>query len=223
MTTDPAYRRELIAVYTLLTVLKVGAWLWALLMFRGQPVLLGIAVVVYGLGLRHAVDADHIAAIGNVTRKLFQEGRWSASIGFWFALGHSSVILLATAAVVLAAGRLGRFQAVREIGETLSMAVSGVFLLLIAAMNICILLAIIRTVRRVRAGEIVKPAELTVLFAGNGLLARLFRPLFRWITHSWHMAPLGFLFGLSFDTASEIVLFGIALRRRGTAPPSPRR
>jgi nickel/cobalt transporter (NiCoT) family protein len=208
--TDPAYRRNLVAVYGVIAVMNVGAWLWALVAFAGQPVLIGVGVIVYGLGLRHAVDADHIAAIDNVTRKMLREEWRSASIGLWFALGHSAVILLATAVVVGAAGRLTHLQAFREIGGVVSTAVSGVFLLIVAAMNVCILLAIVRTVRRVRAGHVVGEGDLDTLFAGTGLLSRLFRPLFRCVSRPWHMALLGFLFGLSFDTASEVALFSIS-------------
>lgn len=207
---DSDYRRNLLAVYASLAVLNVGAWLWAIVAFRGQPVLLGVGAMVYGLGLRHALDADHIAAIDNVTRKLLQDGRPSASIGFWFALGHSSVVLLATAAVVLAAGSLAGLHAFGEVGGIVSTAVSGLFLLLVAAMNICIFLAIIRTIRRVRAGHAVAATELDTLFVGNGILSRIVRPLFRCVSRPWHMAPLGFLFGLSFETASEVALFGIS-------------
>ncbi|MDH7972834.1 HoxN/HupN/NixA family nickel/cobalt transporter [Sphingomonas sp. AR_OL41] len=207
---DRAFRQNLVIVSGVIAAMNVGAWLWAFIAFAGQPVLIGVGVVVYGLGLRHAVDADHIAAIDNVTRKLLQDGRRSASIGLWFALGHSTVILLATAGAVAAAGSLNHLQAFRAIGGIVSTAVSGLFLLLVAAMNICILLAIIRTVRRVRAGHAVEAGELDTLFAGNGLLSRLARPLFRCVSRPWHMALLGFLFGLSFDTASEVALFGIS-------------
>lgn len=207
---DPAFRANLVGVYGVVALMNLGAWGWALVAFAGQPVLLGVGVVVYGLGLRHAVDADHIAAIDNVTRKFLHEGRRSASIGLWFALGHSAVILLATALVVVAAGSLGQLRAFREIGGLISMSVSGVFLLLVAVMNTCILLAIIRTIRRVRAGHAIAEVELDVLFAGSGLLSRLVRPLFRCVTRPWHMGLLGFLFGLSFETASEVALFGIS-------------
>lgn len=165
---DPAYRRSLISVSALLIAMNVGAWFWALITFAGQPVLLGVAIVVYGLGLRHALDADHIAAIDNVTRKLLREGQRSASIGLWFALGHSTVILLATAAVVAAAGSLSHLQGFREIGGTISTMVSGIFLLLVAAMNICIFLAIVRTVRRVRAGYTIEEANSTRCSPGTG-------------------------------------------------------
>ncbi len=207
---DPAYRRNLVGVYALLAAMNIGAWLWALIAFAGQPVLIGVSVVVYGLGLRHAVDADHIAAIDNVTRKLLQSGRRSASIGLWFALGHSAVIFLATVLVVLAAGSLDRLQGFREVGGIVSTAVSGVFLLIVAALNIGILLTIIRTMRHVRAGQAIATTDLDTLFAGSGLLSRLFRPLFRFVDRPWHMAILGFVFGLSFDTASEVALFGIS-------------
>lgn len=207
---DQGFRRNRFAVYAVIAVVNIGAWLWALIAFSGQPVLLGVAAVVYGLGLRHAVDADHIAAIDVVTRKLLQQNRCSASIGFWFAVGHSTVVLLATAVVVTAASRFNHLQSFREIGGILSAGISGTFLLLVAAMNICVLLAIVRTVRRVRDGHLVEPAELDMLFSGNGILSRLFRPLFGFVSRPWHMAFLGFLFGLSFETATEVSLFAIS-------------
>lgn len=207
---DSDYRRDLVTVYAILAVMNVGAWLWALIAFAGRPVQLGVAVVVYGLGLRHAVDADHIAAIDNVTRKLLQQGRRSASIGFWFALGHSSIVFLATAAAVVAAGQFSRVGPFQTIGGLVSSSVSGLFLFFVAAMNACILLAIIRAIRKTRAGIAVESAELDRLFSGNGILARIFRPLFQRVSKPWHMGLLGFLFGLSFDTATEVSLFSIA-------------
>lgn len=207
---DPAYRRSLVGVYALLAAMNIGAWLWALIAFAGEPVLMGVGVVVYGLGLRHAVDADHIAAIDNVTRKLMQKGERSASVGLWFALGHSAVIFLATAIVVVAAGSLTRLEGYREIGGLVSTAASAVFLLIVAITNICILLTIIRTMRSVRSGRQPQTAELDLLFSGNGLLSRIFRPLFRLVDRPWQMGLLGFVFGLSFDTASEVALFGIS-------------
>lgn len=119
------------------------------------------------------------------------------------------MILLATAAVV-AAGSLSHLQGFREIGGIVSTLVSGLFLLLVAAMNICILLAIVRTIRRVRAGYAIEEGELDTLFAGTGLLSPIFMPLFRSVTRPWQMGLLGFLFGLSFDAASEVALFGIS-------------
>jgi high-affinity nickel-transport protein len=212
---DRGYRRSLALVYGVLAVLNLGGWAWALLAFHDQPALLGVAVVVYGLGLRHAVDADHIAAIDNVTRKLLQEKRPPVAVGFWFAIGHSTVVVLVTAAVVAAASNLQGFDAFREAGGTFSTCISALFLLVVAAMNFLILGTILRTLKRVRAGESIDDGALDLMFAGRSPLSRLFRPLFRCIGRSWHMAPLGFLFGLSFDTATEVTLFGLSATQAG--------
>ena len=99
----PDLRGRLITVYSVLAILNIGAWLWAFIAFHNSPALLGVALVVYCLGLRHAVDADHIAAIDNVTRKLMQENKQPVSVGFFFALGHSTIVVFVAAAVAGAA------------------------------------------------------------------------------------------------------------------------
>lgn len=217
--TDPAFRRNLAFVYAVLAMLNIGGWAWALALFHDRPALLGVAVLVYGLGLRHAVDADHIAAIDNVTRKLLQEHQQPVAVGFWFAIGHSAVVILVTAAVIAAATNIDAFEAYREVGGTFSTVVSAVFLLFVAAMNLMILVTILRTLKRVRAGESVDDGALNLMFAGRGPISRLFRPLFRCISRAWHMAPLGFLFGLSFDTATEVTLFGLSATQAGQGVP----
>ncbi len=198
-------------IYAVLVVANVAAWAWALLAFRHYPVLLGTALLAYGFGLRHAVDADHIAAIDNVTRKLMQEGKRPAAVGFFFSLGHSTVVVLASVAIAATATAFqDRFGAFRNVGAVVGTAVSALFLLAIAAMNIVILIAVYRTFRRVKAGKPYVDEDLNMLLAGRGLLSRLFRPMFRMIQRSWHMYPLGLLFGLGFDTATEIGLLGIS-------------
>ena len=188
---------------------NVAAWLWALAAFHAHPILLGTALLAYGLGLRHAVDADHIAAIDNVTRKLMAEGKRPVAVGFFFSLGHSTVVVLASLAVALAAMTFrSQFEAFRAIGGFVGTLVSATFLLAIAAMNFAILASIARSFLRVKAGG--AEEDLDALLAGSGLLARLLRPLFRMIRASWQMYLLGFLFGLGFDTASEIGLLGIS-------------
>jgi high-affinity nickel-transport protein len=201
-------RGRLIAIYGVLAVFNLGAWAWAFLAFHDRPMLLGIALVTYGLGLRHAVDADHIAAIDNVTRKLMEEKQRPVAVGFYFALGHSAIVVVIAAAVAYAASMLDRFQGFHDIGGAISTSISSLFLLAIAAMNIFIFASIYRTYRRVRAGGSYVAEDLDILLNNRTLLARLFRPLFRLITKSWHMFPLGFLFGLGFDTATEIAMFG---------------
>lgn len=198
------------AIYTVLAVFNVGAWAWAIWLFRDQPLLLGTALLAYGFGLRHAVDADHIAAIDNVTRKLMQDGRRPVSVGFFFALGHSTVVLLAAAAIAATATALAGFEGAKAIGGVISTAVSAMFLFAIAAMNILILVSIWRTFRHVRRGGTYVESDFDLLLNSRGLLARLFRPVFRIVTRSWHMYPVGFLFGLGFDTATEVALLGMS-------------
>jgi high-affinity nickel-transport protein len=174
-------------------------------------VLLGTALLAYGFGLRHAVDADHIAAIDNVTRKLMQEGKRPVAIGFYFSLGHSTVVLLATAAIAVTASALqSRFAAFKAVGGIIGTSVSALFLFAIAIVNIIVLGAIYRTFQAVRRGERLIEDDLNAFLAQRSIVGRLLRPLFRLIDKSWHMYPLGFLFGLGFDTASEIGLLGIA-------------
>ena len=206
----PSLKARLVAIYLVLAVLNVGAWIWALIAFEGRPALLGIALVVYGLGLRHAVDADHIAAIDNVTRKLMQEKKRPVSVGFFFAMGHSAIVVVVAAAVATAAMMLGGFEALKDVGGTISTGVSALFLLAIAAMNVVIFASIYRSYRRVRAGGAYVEEDLDILLNNRGFLARLFRPLFRLVGKSWHMLFLGFLFGLGFDTATEIAMFGLS-------------
>jgi high-affinity nickel-transport protein len=202
-------RGRLVGLYAVLAVGNILAWAWALIAFHDYPVLLGTGFLAYSFGLRHAVDADHIAAIDNVTRKLMQEGKRPLAAGFFFSLGHSTVVALATLAVALAATALTQnFSGFRAIGGVIGTLVSAGFLFAIALANLFVLAAVYRAFRRLCRGDPAgEPVELTV---APGFLGRLLRPLFGLIGKSWHMYPLGFLFGLGFDTASEIALLGIA-------------
>lgn len=204
-------RGRVTGLAVLLLLANCAAWGWALLAFQGHPVLLGTALLAYGFGLRHAVDADHIAAIDNVTRKLMQEGKRPVAVGFWFAIGHSAVVVLAAAVIAATAAAMeARFEAFRAVGGIISTSVSAAFLFLIAAMNLTILRSVWLTFRHVRAGGAYSEQDFDLLLNRRGVLARLFRPLFGLIGRSWQMAPLGFLFGLGFDTATEVALLGIS-------------
>ena len=202
-------RHRIAAIYALLLVINLGAWIWALMTFRIQPILFGTALLAYGFGLRHAVDADHIAAIDNVTRKLMNEGKRPVMVGFFFALGHASVVILAAAAIA-ATAKAFNVQALRQYGGLISTSVSALFLFLIAAMNLLILRGVWTTFRHVRNGGSYVEEDFDLLLNKRGLVSRLFRPLFALISNSWHMFPLGFLFGLGFDTATEVALLGIS-------------
>jgi high-affinity nickel-transport protein len=190
---------------------NIGAWVWAWATFHDRPTLLGTALLAWVFGLRHAVDADHIAAIDNVVRKLMRDGGRPRTVGLWFSLGHSTIVVLASLAIAGAASAVqDRLDLAKSIGGLVGTSVSAVFLLVIAAVNLAILREIWRSFRAVRRGGRLDEDALDRLLAGRGLLARLFRPLFGAITRSWHMYPLGFLFGLGFDTATEVGLLGIA-------------
>ncbi len=204
-------RRRTIGIYALLFAANVAVWLWAVALFREQPILLGTALIAYGFGLRHAVDPDHIAAIDNVTRKLVQERKRPVTVGFWFAIGHSTVVALGAGAIALASVAMqGRFEEYKQVGGVISTSVSALFLFVIAAINLVVLRSIYRSFRHVRRGGAYVEEDFNQLLNSRGLLARLFRPMFRLVSQSWHMLPLGFLFGLGFDTATEISLLGIA-------------
>jgi high-affinity nickel-transport protein len=199
------------AVYGILFLFNVAAWCWALAVFRSHPLLLGTALLAYGLGVRHGVDADHIAAIDNVTRKLVQEGKRPAGVGFMFSLGHSTVVLIGSVAIAATALAVQHHMGMaREIGGVVGTLVSAVFLFAIAIVNLIILRSVYRVFRRVRRGGAYVEEDFNLMLADRGFLARLFRPAFRMIRSSWHMYPLGVLFGLGFDTATEIGLLGIS-------------
>jgi high-affinity nickel-transport protein len=202
---------KVIGLYTILIAANIVAWAWAIVAFRHHPVLLGTALLAYSFGLRHAVDADHIAAIDNVTRKLMQEGKRPVSVGFFFSLGHSTIVILASVAIAATATAFkSKIDGLHNVGGVIGTMVSALFLLVIAAMNVVILVGVYRTFRRVKSGAPYVDDDLNTLLAGRGLFARLFRPMFGLIRRSWHMYPLGFLFGLGFDTATEVGLLGIS-------------
>jgi high-affinity nickel-transport protein len=213
-------RRTVVLLFILLIAANLGAWAWALVAFRHYPLLLGTALLAYGLGLRHAIDADHIAAIDNVTRKLMQDGQRPVTVGFFFSLGHSTVVVLASLAIAATATALQTNLApFRDVGGMIGTTVSVVFLLAIAVMNLFILVSVYRAFHRVKNGGTYVEEDLDALLAGGGLLARILRPVFRIVRKSWHMYPLGLLFGLGFDTATEIALLGISAAEAARGMP----
>jgi len=199
-----SFRGRAAGMFLALIGANLAAWAWAFLAFRHAPALLGTSLLAYGLGLRHAVDADHIAAIDNVTRKLVQDGRRPIATGLFFSLGHSTVVFLVSIAAALTAGFFGGgFASLKVIGGIVGTAVSGSFLLLIAITNLCVFISVHRAIRR--GGH-----DLDGLRPMSGLIAPMLRWLFGLIRHSWQMYPLGFLFGLGFDTATELALLSIS-------------
>ncbi|MEJ2381796.1 MAG: HoxN/HupN/NixA family nickel/cobalt transporter [Gammaproteobacteria bacterium] len=203
--------RRILGMYLLLGVANLALWGVTLAVFHGYPLLLGTALLAYGFGLRHAVDADHIAAVDNVTRKLMQQGQRPVGVGLFFSLGHSTIVFGLSAAVAGTTLALkDQFDALSNWGTVFGTLVSAFFLLAIAVMNLLILLSIISTFRRVKAGGSYSDEDLDILLAKRGFFGRIFRGLFKIIDHSWQMYLIGFLFGLGFDTATEVGLLGIA-------------
>jgi high-affinity nickel-transport protein len=174
----------------------------------------GTGILAYTLGMRHAFDADHIAAIDNTTRKLVNEGQRPLSVGFFFSLGHSSVVFVL--AVLLNFGIRGLDEQVKNSSSQLQnttniigTCVSGFFLFLIAALNVVILVGIVRVFREMRSGKY-DDQQLEEQLNKRGLMNRFLGPLARRVDAPWKMYPIGFLFGLGFDTATEVALLVLA-------------
>ena len=207
----PGVKGRVVSMYALLVGVNVGAWLWALIAFHRHPVLLGTALLAYVFGLRHAVDADHIAAIDNVTRKLMQQGKRPVGVGFFFSLGHSTIVFGLSVVIALTSVAIkDRFSSFQAIGGIIGTSVSAFFLLAISAANLIILVSVYQTFQHVKRGGKFDDEDLNLTLAKRGFFGRIFRNLFRLIEHSWQMYPVGFLFGLGFDTATEVGLLGIA-------------
>jgi len=203
--------RKLLSVFAFLIAANLAAWAWAWALFHDQPALFATAALAWVFGLRHAVDADHIAAIDNVVRKLMQERKDPLGVGLFFSLGHSTIVVVATALIALATSAMQEnLEGFKAIGGVIGTAVSAFFLLAIAFANILILMGAWKSFRHVSTGGALEHDQLDMLQSGGGFLARIFRPIFGSVTESWHMYPVGFLFGLGFDTATEIGLLGIA-------------
>src|SRR2546429_4854217 len=215
MTSTSSVSWRLTGLFGSVALLHVVGWgMMLLLVAPRYPVMLGLGGLAYAFGLRHAFDADHISAIDNTTRKLLQDGKKPLGVGFFFSLGHSTVVFL----IALALGVATQFVVtnlvngngeLKNLGGLIGTGVSGIFLLLIGILNLIILLDIIRLFRRMKAGQYDRDSLEHDLVAG-GLLTRIFGRLFRLITHSWQMYLVGFLFGLGFDTASEISFLALS-------------
>jgi nickel/cobalt transporter (NiCoT) family protein len=218
----PGERRTILGMAGVILALHVAGWgvLAGLVASRqlatgpGEVFGLGLGLTAYTLGMRHAFDADHIAAIDNTTRKQLAEGGRPVSVGFWFSLGHSSVVLVLVALLAFGvrslAGQLADSSSVlQQVTGVAGTVVSGVFLLLIGLVNLVVLAGIVGVFRRMRRGGF-DEAELEAHLDNRGLANRLIRGATRAVTKPRHMYPVGLLFGLGFDTATEVGLLVIA-------------
>jgi high-affinity nickel-transport protein len=204
-------RARAIATLGLTLGANAAVWAAALLLFRGHLNLLELGGMAYLLGLAHALDADHICAIDNVTRKLMQEGQRPTMVGFFFSVGHSTVVLLLTIAIALAAASVqSHFSALADTGGLIGTLISALFLFAIAAMNLLVLRSIARTFARIKRGEAYVDQDLPAILDSMGRIGRMVRPLLRLLDRSWKMYAVGFLFGLGFDTATQVGMLGIS-------------
>ncbi|HVA25743.1 MAG TPA: HoxN/HupN/NixA family nickel/cobalt transporter, partial [Chloroflexota bacterium] len=211
---DPGERARLGGLLGLIVGIHIAGWGMLLSQAGTYPALLGLGGLAYSFGLRHAFDADHISAIDNTTRKLLQDGKKPMGVGFFFSLGHSTVVFgialtLGLAVKALVQGAVAEDGQLRSMGALVGTGVSGLFLLLIGILNLVILVDVFGTYQRMKRGEYDREALDKQLVSG-GFMTRIFGRLFKLINHSWQMYPIGFLFGLGFDTASEVALLAIS-------------
>jgi high-affinity nickel-transport protein len=211
---DRGERRRLAGFFGGVVVLHVVGFACLLTYGLANPSFLALGALAYSFGLRHAFDADHISAIDNTTRKLLQQGRKPVGAGFFFSLGHSTVVFLIALALGFAArsvvqGVVSDNGQLRNLGGIIGTSVSGTFLVLIGFLNLVILVGIVQVFQRMRRGQYDRRSLQDELVAG-GVMSRLFSRLFRLVNDSWHMYPIGFLFGLGFDTASEVALLAVS-------------
>jgi len=213
-------RSKIIGIYAILVALNFAAWALAFAVFATRPILLGTALLAYTFGLRHSVDADHISAIDNVTRKLMQENKRPVAVGFFFSLGHSTIVVALSIGIAIAAATIKHsIPSLQNVGGLIGTSVSALFLFVIATINIFVLADIFRTFQSVKRGAAFDDQTLDEFLAQRGLMGRFFRPLLRVVGSSWRMYPIGVLFGLGFDTATEVGLLGIAAVEAGKGLP----
>ncbi len=190
------------------TLAAVGA---SVLIGRSYVFLAGLGILAYVFGLRHALDADHIAAIDNTTRKLMHEGKRPFTVGTWFSLGHSTIVILLIVILVFATRAVsGSIPSLQAAGAILGTAISGLFLWVIGAINLAIVAQIYYLFKGLRSGKI-KEANLDELLNKRGFMSRYLGRFFSMVSEPWQIYPVGILFGLGFDTASEVALIAISV------------
>ncbi len=198
-------------IYAIITAVTLFGFVASLLMGRSYLVLAGLGVVAYLLGLRHGVDVDHIAAIDNTTRKLMHDGEKPLTVGTWFSLGHSTIVVLLIVALVFATRAVAAgIPALQQVGSILGTSISGIFLWVIGIINLVIVVDIYRIYSKMRTGKL-DEKQLDRLLNKRGFMNRYFGHLFKVVKKPWQIYPIGLLFGLGFDTASEIALIAISV------------
>jgi high-affinity nickel-transport protein len=207
---------SVVRMIAILGGVNILVWIAVALILRSHPLLSSSALLSYTLGLRHALDADHITAIDLMTRRLVATGSKPVTVGMWFSLGHSTIVCITCIVVAATSGALQqRFEGFRNVGSIIGTSVSSSVLILLAIGNGWILFKLVQRMRKVLKEELSEDVtggtrDQGFSIEGGGVMVRLFRKVFKLIDRPWKMYPLGVLFGLGFDTSSEIAVLGIA-------------
>jgi len=202
---------KIAVIYLVIAAVTAFGFTASLEIGRVAFVLAGLGIVAYVFGLRHGMDADHIAAIDNTTRKLLNDRKKPLAVGTWFSLGHSTIVLGLIVAMVFATRAISHsLPALQSAGSIIGTLVSGGFLWLIGLVNVLIVVGVYRVFKAVRQGQL-KDGELDSLMENSGFMNRLFKQVFKVVKAPWHVYPVGVLFGLGFDTASEVALIALSV------------
>jgi high-affinity nickel-transport protein len=204
-------KTKIVIVYASIGTATVLGLVASTIVGKLSVLLAGLGIIAYMFGLRHGVDADHIAAIDNTTRKLIQDDQRPFTVGMWFSLGHSTIVIALIVGLVVATRTvIGHIPALASGGAIVGTMVSGVFLWLIGLVNLAIVFGIYRVFKEIKKGKL-NQDELDNLLENRGFLNRYFRRLFKVVKKPWQIFPIGVLFGLGFDTASEVALIAISV------------
>jgi nickel/cobalt transporter (NiCoT) family protein len=207
----PSEKRGAAIIFGVVITCTILGLLVTFLIGRTYGVFIGMGILSYTLGLRHGVDADHICAIDNTTRKLLQQGKKPYTVGTWFSLGHSTVVMAMLVGLVVAARFiLSTYPTFASVGAILGTAISGGFLYLIALINLLIFWEVYLIFRQLRAGTL-DNEKLEAQLNNRGFMNRYFNWLFKFVNEPWQIYPVGVLFGLGFDTATEVTLIAITV------------
>jgi len=200
-----------VAIILLIITINILVWIAVGIVLHFHGALISTAVLSYTLGLRHAFDADHISAIDLMTRRLIAAGQKPVSVGMFFSLGHSTIVIITSIVVAATASAVSdRFDSFSRVGSIIGTSVSAGFLILLGIMNMYILYKLLSELRRLISTHPSDDQRQHFQIQGTGCLYHLTKRLFRFIDRPWKMYPLGILFGLGFDTSSEIALLGIS-------------
>lgn len=205
-----------VRIIAILSTINILVWIIAAIILRYEPALASPALLSYTLGLRHALDADHIAAIDLMTRRLVATGQKPVTVGMFFSLGHSTIVIITCIVVAATAGALQeRFGGFQKVGGIIGTAVSSGILIILGVGNAWVLMKLVQRLRAILQEEVAEDgtrgmADIGLGFDEGGVMTRLFKRIFKFIDRPWKMYPLGVLFGLGFDTSSEIAVLGIA-------------